>query len=197
MTGIILAGGNNTRIGTNKAFLTVDGKPIIEKHISIFKELFDEVLIAANDDESYKHLGVTVVKDTMPGRNSLGGIYSGIIEARNEYCFITACDMPFLKRDLILYLMNKRYHYDAVVPVFNNSVQPLCAVYSKKCIEYIEKQLVQNNLKIIQVLGQMNVHYIPESIVRQFDTYGASFININTPADYMRYKEGIQQHVCA
>lgn len=191
MTGIILAGGKNTRIGTNKAFIKINKKTIIEIILAVFYDLFKEVIIVTNCFKEYQHLGVKLVKDIIPDKNSLGGLYSGLLHAAGDYSFVAACDMPFIKRSLISYMMQARYGYDAIIPEYNGTLQPLCAVYSKTCINPIKEALSQNNLKIIDIVRHMQVKRITEAEINNFDLYGHSFININTFQEYMRYKDGV------
>ena len=52
-SGIILAGGKNSRMGTNKAFLEIDGNRLIDKIMDIYRRLFNEIIIVTNDPVSY------------------------------------------------------------------------------------------------------------------------------------------------
>ncbi|MCX8012226.1 MAG: NTP transferase domain-containing protein, partial [Desulfobacterota bacterium] len=76
MTGVILAGGGSTRMGKNKAFIEIGGKRIIDRTVSLFQEIFDEVLLVTNNPLDYMELNVRIVTDLIPGKGSLGGIYT-------------------------------------------------------------------------------------------------------------------------
>ena len=55
ISGVILSGGQNRRMrGLNKAFIDIDGKIIIDKTITLFKDLFKEVIIVTNCPEEYR-----------------------------------------------------------------------------------------------------------------------------------------------
>ena len=198
MTGIILAGGKNTRINTNKSFLNIESKTIIEIIAAKFQEIFDEIIIVTNSFKEYKYLNVQLVKDIIPDKGSLGGLYSGLVNSKNNYNFVVACDMPFLNPDLIKYMENECDNFDpalpkglsmkggvdVIIPKLNSGYEALHSIYSKNCIAPIEKQLKQDNLKITDFFPHVKVQEINEDIIKQFDSQLLSFFNINTDADY-------------
>ncbi len=109
MTGVILAGGKNSRIGLNKAFLEIGGKKIIDRSVEIYKKVFDEILIITNTPEDYQYLTESVIlseaknlklkiyTDLIPHRGSLGGIYTGLHYSKSDYAFFSA----YLQKSLI------------------------------------------------------------------------------------------------
>ncbi|MFQ5867376.1 MAG: molybdenum cofactor guanylyltransferase [bacterium] len=193
MTGIILAGGKNTRIGTNKAFLKIEGRMIIEMILEKMGKIFEEIIMVTNFTEEYppvleagQHLGVRLVKDIIPDESSLGGLYSGLVNSKGEYSFVVACDMPFINVELIKYMKNNCDNFDVVIPKLKYGYEALHTIYSKNCISPIEKQLKQDNLKIIDFFPAVKVKEINENIVKQFDPQLLSFFNINSDSDYQQ-----------
>ena len=94
MTGIILAGGKNTRMGVNKAFLEINGTRMIDKTIDIYSRLFSEILIITNDPLPYlEFTRAAIVTDIYKGKGPLGGIYTGLFYSKNPYVFVSACDI--------------------------------------------------------------------------------------------------------
>lgn len=190
MTGIILSGGRNTRINLNKAFLKINNTPIIEIILDKFKEIFHEIVIVTNSQNEYRYLGEKLVKDIIPNKGSLGGLYSGLVNSHSEYNFVVACDMPFLNPGLIKNIIGCKDSYDIVIPRLNMRILPnkgyetMHAVYSKNCIKHIEEQLNRDNLKIINFFDKVKLKEIGEDVVNRFDSRHLSFININTDADY-------------
>ncbi|HWQ77454.1 MAG TPA: molybdenum cofactor guanylyltransferase [Anaerovoracaceae bacterium] len=179
MTGIILAGGNNSRMGMKKAFLSVSGVRIIDHTLDVFREIFQEIIIVTNTPADFETFGVKVVTDRIKGKGPLGGLYTGLSEARFERCFIAACDMPFLNGRLIRY-MTGITGYDVVVPMVRGRYEPLFACYSRKCAGYAMKQIKNGNLKIIDIFPWAGVRVIDEDEMRKFDADLESLININT-----------------
>src|SRR5512135_1117094 len=96
MTAIILAGGNSARMGQNKAFLPVDGVPIIIRIHTLLAELFAEVIIITNQTELFKDFPSRTYADLIPDKGALGGLYTGVFFSEFEYSFCVACDMPFI-----------------------------------------------------------------------------------------------------
>lgn len=188
VTGIILAGGKNKRMGTHKAFLKIGEKTIIEEIFAIFKGIFKEIIIVANETERFDFLGVKVVADIISLKGPLGGIHTGLLSSNNLYNFIVACDMPFINQSLVRCLLEEVEGDDVTVAEYNGGLQPLCAIYSKNCIEPIEKQLSKDNLKVTDFFKDVKVKIITEKKVAGFDLKGSSFVNINTPDDCRKFK---------
>ncbi len=209
MTGIILSGGKNLRFNqVNKAFLKIGSETIIENIIKKFKLLFNEILIVTNAIEPFKYLNyqlsnysIRIVKDIIPDKGSLGGIYSGLVNSKSEYNFIVACDMPFINIKLVNYLLEHVDGYDIVIPRLNdrslpnNGFETLHAVYCKSCIGHIEKQIRDGNLKIIDFFSEVKVKEITEDIIKQFDLQLLSFFNINTEDDYQKALKIMRQFI--
>lgn len=186
MTGIILTGGKSSRMGRNKAFLKLNGEVIIEKTVRLFKGLFDEVILVTNSPDEYKYLNTRIVSDIYPQGGSLIGIYSGLYHASSQYSFVAACDMPFLKKDFIEYLIKQTDNYDIVIPFSKDGQEPLHAVYSRACLKPMEGQIKKGNLKIIDVIPAVNVRRIEKDEIIPFDPEFTSFINVNTPSELER-----------
>jgi molybdopterin-guanine dinucleotide biosynthesis protein A len=190
MTGVILAGGKSTRMGTNKAFLELGGKKFIQRVIDVFLTLFDEILLISNEPELYKAWGFQVVPDVLPDKGSLGGIYTGLVTASQDQAFFAACDMPFLNQNLIQYMIDQAPGFDVVIPYApteenqsSEGLHPLHAIYSKACTKPIERLLERNSFKIIGFFPEVRVRRILPAEIRPFDPNLLSFFNANTPQD--------------
>ena len=189
ITGIILAGGKNLRMGKNKAFLEVNGERIIDRTKRLFLELFDEVLLVTNSFSEYLDLNLRLVADLHPGKGALGGIYTGLFLASHSHAFVAACDMPFLNRDLIRHLISLSPGYDIVIPKTQDGWQPLHAIYSKKCLPFMEELIRQDNLKIIDFFHRVKKKEVPTEEILPLDPSLASFLNVNTPEELARIKD--------
>jgi molybdenum cofactor guanylyltransferase len=188
ITGVILAGGQNTRFsGTNKALIRVDGRCILDRLYEVFSNLFEEIILVTNDPVSYIGWDVTIVTDLFPIRSSLTGIHAGLFYMNTDHAFFAACDIPFLKKELVETILNHMEPgVDIVIPETSKGFEPLCSVYSKKCLKPIEQQLVKQELKIRNVFQKVRVKKLPETILRENDPDLLSFSNINTPEDLAR-----------
>ncbi len=188
VTGIILAGGQNTRFsGTNKALLRVGGKCILDRIYDVFSDFFEEIILVTNDPLQYLEWDLDIVTDLFPIRSSLTGIHAGLFYMTTPYAFFAACGIPFLKIEMVETILgNIEPGVDIVIPETSQGFEPLCSVYSKQCFKPIEQQLVKKDLKIQQIFRKVRVKKIPENILRQNDPDLVSFSNINTPDDLTR-----------
>lgn len=184
MTGIILAGGENRRMGTDKAFLDVAGRPLVERVINVLKGLFERVIIVTNTPQAYAQYAVSVVTDAIDKRGPLTGIYSGLLASKDEYNFVAACDMPFLNSGLIGHMAKEAEGFDVVVPEIHGKVEPLHAVYHKRLLTLIESQIQRDSRQIQKIFDGVKVRRITEEEIIRFDPDKRSFINLNTPKEY-------------
>ncbi len=184
-SGIILSGGLNTRMGgKNKALLSLGGQTILDRLYNTFQGLFDEVLLVTKDPVQYLSWDFMIVSDLFPLPSSLTGIHAGLFHASATHAFITACDTPFLRPELIKALLDElEPKWDVIMPVTEQGNQPLCAIYSKRCIKPIERQLKNGDPKILNFFPKIKVKEIPEAELRSADPHLISFFNINTPED--------------
>jgi len=183
ITGIILAGGQNRRFGSDKAFIRLGGRYLIERILDTLKGVFDEVIIVTNSLQNYQQLGCKLVQDIFPGKGCLGGLYTGMKHSSSGSIFAVACDMPFLNGEFVEYLCRQARGYDVVIPR-TAALQPMHAVYSSGCLPHMEELMEQGNLKILDFFHQVRVKEIGPEEVSRFDSKGLMFYNINTPEDF-------------
>jgi molybdenum cofactor guanylyltransferase len=183
---IILAGGLNTRMrGRNKAFLKIDGRTILDRLLDSLKSAFSEVLLVTRQPELYAGYLLRLVEDIHEERSSLTGIHAGLVHAKAAFGFMVPCDIPFLQPDLIRLLLDElEPDFDVVVPFYDGHYQPLCAIYSKRCIPLIEKQLSVSDYKISHLFESVPVKTVPVDKLKTADPQLLSFLNVNTPASY-------------
>ncbi|HBH61482.1 MAG TPA: molybdenum cofactor guanylyltransferase [Nitrospiraceae bacterium] len=186
-TGVILAGGENTRMPVLKAFIEVEGQRIIEKNIGTMKMLFKDLCIVTNQPGSYSYLGVPMLGDVYNIRGPMTGILTALLNSPNPRVFISACDMPFLNRDLIEYMAIKVAEKDAVVPVLGRNPEPLFAFYSRHLLGPMEKAVQTGRNSMRDFLRNKRVKYITIDEIKKIDTRGTSFVNLNSPEDIERY----------
>ncbi|NPV26320.1 MAG: molybdenum cofactor guanylyltransferase [Firmicutes bacterium] len=185
VSGIILSGGKSSRMQMNKAFLIIDRERIIEHIISVLRQILREIVIVTNEPELYAGLGGKVVSDVIPQQGPLSGVHAGLLAASHQHGFVVACDMPFVSVQLIQYLLGQTTaEDDVVVPRLGPYLQPLHAVYSKRCIPAIEECLHHDIHKLTAFYSRVRVKYIEEELIRQLADPDEVFFNVNTPADY-------------
>ena len=132
MTAIILAGGKSSRMGRDKAFLKIEGVPMIRRQLKLLRKFFKKITIVTNSPHKYKFRNVKIIKDIVPGQGPLGGIYSGLMASKSFHNFVLACDMPFIDLSLVRYMCKKARGYDVIIPKIDNRYETLFCIYSVK-----------------------------------------------------------------
>ncbi|MCK9419501.1 MAG: molybdenum cofactor guanylyltransferase [Nitrospirae bacterium] len=184
MTGIVLSGGENRRMGRDKAFLKLEGAPLIEHVLRALRAVFPRIIIVTNAPSSYVSYDALAINDAVDKRGPLTGIYTGLLNSTDEYNFVAACDMPFLNPDLIAYMAGLADGHDIVVPKIAGRVEPLHAIYSKGLLPLIEKRLQGDARNVQGIFGEARVRYVRETEIDSFDPEHRSFKNLNTPEEY-------------
>lgn len=181
---VILSGGLNTRMkGRNKAFLEISGRTILDRLLESLQSSFSEILLVTRQPDLYAGHCFHVVEDIYPDRSSLTGIHAGLVNAVADFSFVVPCDTPFLQPGLVNTLLDElEPDLDIVVPFFDGHYQPLCAIYSKRCIPAIEDQLNRNDYKIINLYDRLNLRIVTKEKLSAADPELLSFLNVNTPA---------------
>jgi molybdenum cofactor guanylyltransferase len=194
-SGVILAGGENKRfLGKNKALFPLDNQRIIDRIYSVFTSIFDDIVLVTNAPDLYLGIDATIVSDIFSVRSSMTGIHAGLFYAANPYAFVAACDMPFLKIDLVLYLVSQiRENIDVIIPETVSGLEPLCAIYAKDCQSLLERKILEKKLKIQQIFNKSRIRKIPETVLKRFDPDLVSFFNINAPKDLETAKNKVDE----
>lgn len=202
--GIILAGGKSSRMGEDKAFLEFEGKRLIEWVILVLREAGQEIIIVANDPWKFKGLGLKVVKDILPDKSPLVGLYSGLLSSSSQYNFVCGTDMPFLNPSLIKYMLDQAQGgCDVFVPRIGGRVEPLCAVYKRSCLSSIAEVIKEGlsstpigekRLSLQSFFDRVKIRYITEDEIMPFGRPEKLFFNINIREEIeMARKLGIKK----
>jgi len=188
MTGVILSGGKNTRMGENKAFLRVGEERLIDRTVRLFRRVFREVIIVTTSPLDYLDQEAIIVTDIIPEKGALGGLYTGLFYATDEYAFLSACDMPFLNTTFMEYMVLQATGYDIVVPAPPDGLQPLHAIYARRCLPAIRARLDRNRLQIKGFYQGHHILKISPEVLGAFDPEGRMFLNVNTPEDLQKLR---------
>ena len=185
ITGVILAGGASSRMGRNKALLTVDGTPLIQRIHHIMTGLFQNVLLVTNSPDEYDFLLCRKVRDIYPGVGSIAGLHAGLTASPTERIFVVACDAPFLNPALIRKLCDIEGIWDAVIPIGATGKEPLHALYSRDCLPFLEQMLEMDQRKILILYDQVRTRFVMSEEFASIPEAELSFFNLNTPAEYL------------
>jgi len=185
VTGILLAGGKSRRMGKDKRHLLLEEQTLLERGLGVLHSIFQNVLVVIAQDSPPLKVDARVVRDLMPDCGSLGGLYTGLMQATTHCVFVVACDMPFLNQAVIAQFTSRRVTADIVMAKLANRLHPVHALYGKRCLPALEQMIQARRLKIQELVLQssLRVQYITEADLRIIDPAGRSFYNVNTAAD--------------
>lgn len=169
-------------MGQDKAWITIEGRPIIARVIEVLREVADEVFVVAND-ERYAELGLQVVPDRFPDGGALGGIATAVGAAQHQRVLVAACDMPFVRADLWRLLLDRAHGADAVVPRRGGEYETLHALYTKACLPHMERALATGRMRVISFFADVHVAEVGEADLRAVDPELRAFTNVNTPEE--------------
>lgn len=184
ITGVILAGGNSKRMGRNKALLDMGGITLIEKTYQTMAKLFAEVILITNTPDEYTFLNCRYQADIYPGIGSISGLHTALSTSYTDRIFIVPCDMPFLSPALISLICQTEKTYDAVVPFSRQGMEPLHALYHRRCLPQLEQAIVGGDKKITNFLQNIWTYFLPVSAYRHIPDTEYAFRNVNHPEDY-------------
>lgn len=181
---VIQAGGQSSRMGSDKALIPLAGTPLIEHVLAHLAGLGDETLITTNNHGGLAYLGLPLVPDSRPGAGALFGLQTALQAAHGTHVLLAACDMPFLQRPLLEQLVALSSRADAVVPRREGRYEPLLAVYARaRCLSAVQQALEAGERRMIGFFSQVEVFTLDEDQLGISDPEGLSFFNINTPRD--------------
>ena len=189
-SGIILAGGSSSRMGKNKALLSLPGNQavtFVEHLVSLLEKFCSETLIVARDQahaRDYVFPGVRVTFDETPGIGPLMGVYSGLSAIHTTHALVFAVDLPCIQPALLTYLLSQPLPTDSLlVPLVRNKPQVLLALYPRSVLPFVKEQLLQGRRDLRCLLHVAPVQFVEEAQLRKIDPQLRSFMNINTPEE--------------
>lgn len=185
ITAIILAGGKSSRMGREKGFVKLNGKPLIEHVIEKVKPLTDSVIIITNQS-GYRRFGFACFPDIIKNCGPIGGIFTGLHHTTTKKNLVLSCDIPLIPETFLNYLVEQTGNEDALVPWHDGKTEPLCAVYGQTCKKTLKKLIDQRQFKLQKALKKMNTRFLDLSCFGGFEKKW--FVNINTPGDLEKYQ---------
>ena len=195
ITAVLLAGGRSRRMGKDKRFLPVGGRTLFDRSCAVLQQVFNSVCVVIAQDSPDLQVAVPVVRDVISNCGSLGGLYTGLRQAKTTHIFLAACDMPFLSPHLIQYLATLKDGADVVICRWKERLQPTHALYSQHCCDVIEGMLRDGQLQIQSLLANptLRVRVVEECEIERIDPEGRSFLNVNTPSDMALAQDVIRE----
>jgi molybdopterin-guanine dinucleotide biosynthesis protein A len=187
VAGYVLAGGNSTRMGTDKALLHIGGVALAKRIAQAVEQAAGSVTLIG-DPARYRALGLAVTPDLRPGCGPLAGMEAALTHSTSEWNLIVACDLAAIRADFLRGLcaraVNLESGADCLLPAGPDSrLQPLCAAYRRRCLEPFSAALDRGARKVTDVVGSLRVSLYQT-------TESELFQNVNTPEEWNRYANG-------
>lgn len=180
----ILAGGRSTRMGTDKAFVLLDGRTLLARALELARTLTSQVRVVGDPGKFTSF--APVVEDLFPGCGPLAGIHSALRASQTDLNLVLAVDMPFLTPALLEYMLERAKNSDSAmvtVPRTARGWQPLCAIYRRHFASIAERALRAGHYKVDALFPEAGVQVISELELQSAGFAPGLFSNLNTPAD--------------
>lgn len=179
ITGIILAGGQGTRFGSNKALAIWNEQTLLERAIELIRPYSREVLISGNCP-ACENVGCKKIPDLWPDLGPLGGIYTAFKHTDTPYLLFLTCDMPLMNRSLIERLITDDPLKEVTLwQEIEGTLQLFPSLFSRNILQLVEGKIRRKELSVRSILSEVSFRLIP---VRQKDE--KAFLNVNHAADW-------------
>jgi len=202
LSAAILDGGRARRFGgLDKGALRVGGHSIRERQLAELATISSEILVVGskadpavpesrgpvsttvNAHASRPGTSVRFVADRVPDCGPLGGLYTALLESTGTATIVVACDMPFISARLLAHLAALLEDADVVVPRTERGYHPLCAVYTRDCLEPLERRIARRQLKMTELFADVRVHIVTARELAIYGDVDRLLANLNSPAD--------------
>ncbi|MGH7913908.1 MAG: molybdenum cofactor guanylyltransferase [Candidatus Binataceae bacterium] len=191
-SAIILAGGRSARMGQPKATLRLGAVTLIERSVAELSRVFDDIVVIAAPELEATQLpaldAATIVHDENAYRGPVDALARGLRAARHELAFACSCDLPMLRSSVASWMLSLIGECDSVIPQVGERLQPLHAVYRRRCAGALDQMLARGEHRLSAISDSVNARIISEAEYRRADPDALSCFNINTPEDYARAK---------
>jgi len=194
LTAFVLAGGKSSRMGSDKAFLELEGKSLLVRALELAHTVTDEVRIVGQRDK-FEPFG-PVIEDIYTGRGGLGGIHASLTATSTDLNLILAVDTPFLRPEFLRYLVSEARRCPATitVPRLGSGFQPLCAVYRRSFLARAEQALQAGKNKIDPLYTPADTHILSEPELIRLGFFAEMFDNLNTREEWERAQRSRLSH---
>ena len=187
ITGIVLAGGKSSRMGSDKGLIKIDNKTFVENVIAAMEPLVNDIIIVSNNTE-YDQFGFQRVEDDIKDSGPLAGLYSGLKYSNSEFNLVLSCDIPIIKTEILEKLIEVDYkNYEVTQIESHNKTMPLIAIYQKQCMHKCLELLQQDERRLRVAVNQLKTKTIV--IDSEYDPFVK---NVNNKEDLKTINHAIE-----
>ncbi len=181
VSGFILAGGKSSRMGTDKALLTFQDKPLLQYMIELIAPFCDNLAISGHNSD-YSTFCIEMVPDLYPDCGPIAGIFSSLKYSDSDWNLLVSVDVPFSNDELFQSLISSIGDYDCIIPQHTSGVEPLIGLYNKRTLTVIEEMIKSGDYRLTNLLSKLNTCYMDcNNLIKK---YPRLFMNINRMEDY-------------
>jgi len=186
ITGVVLAGGKNSRFKSEKSLIEIDDQCLIELEINVLKSIFKEIIIVSEKEEIRNMFpDIIFANDFHKDCGPLAGLHAALKKCTTQGVFLVACDMPNLNKQFILRqlsLLQDNANTLAIVPRHGNGFEPLHSFYHKNCLPFVEALLAQKKYSVRGFFDKISIKWYEASAEEEHFYY-----NVNTQHDLAKY----------
>lgn len=176
----ILAGGQSSRMGADKGLVLYHHQPLVQYVIDAVQGLTDRLCIVTANPH-YAQFGYPLLPDLQPGLGPAGAIDTILQQSTADSNLVLACDMPFIDRRSIQYLLDQHTVQDITVPLYRNYPEALFGLYATRCAARWHERVAGGMLKLSGLLSAFATTFVDGE---QLCSHNPDlFRNVNTPAD--------------
>lgn len=188
VSAILLTGGKSSRMGTNKALLSLGESHAVTRIVEVAKTHCKEIILATNEPESYSFLALPCVRDIYQEKGPLGGLHSGLSRITNPLALVFPCDLPLISSEYIPPLLEADAKYDIVIYEAAGRIHPLFGRYHQSVLPRVITCLEEERLKIQEFFQPLQVKILKAEDYHFAVSPEICLMNMNTPADYEKVK---------
>ena len=204
----ILIGGKSTRFGSDKGLFKFKGKPMISYELEVLEQLNYPIFLVANSKTqvqnyiniiNYEKISGFIVDDydLISDQNihtPMLGLYTAFKDLNQlgyKKVLILPCDQPYIKINVLKYLIKESRNFDCCIPQWNNGfLEPLFAIYPvHKAFIKARENLLNKSFKLTDLLVNIwKINYILiEKSIKRLNNNLSSFMNFNNPSDIKEF----------
>jgi molybdenum cofactor guanylyltransferase len=186
--GIVLCGGQSSRMGRPKAWLTFGNELMLPRVVRLLSQAVTPIVVATAAEQNVPLLPpqIEMIRDSQPGRGPLQGLTAGLeaLRGRADAAYVSSCDVPFLQPAFVRRLMELLGDFAICVPEVGGYRHPLAAVYRIEVAATAARLLTENRLRPAFLFEEMPTRIVQPEELADVDPTFQSLRNVNTPADY-------------
>lgn len=182
--GVVLSGGQSTRMGTNKSLLPIDGKVAIAHIVDELTKCVNDIIVIANEKQPYKFLKQPIYADRFQDKGPLAGLESALYHHDADLYYMAACDMPFVSCQVYNVLSKQAEDFDAIIPIYEGREHPLAGIYRRSILPHVQNNINNDRLRMNSFHHDIKVKYVDTFPSVDDQTIQRHFFNMNNPKQY-------------